>query len=336
MNRNRSWMKRVAWMAGISCIFCGLIWRRDSRLAIYALLMCLCLHGLYGFYFYCHSKKIRALSLSIDRLLHSKDYDNMGDFSLYQEGDLAILQNEIGKLVSVLKEQAEMLQKDKLFLTDSIADISHQLKTPLTSLHLVASMLMEPGLTDERKFELLEEASRLLGKIDWLIATLLKISRLDSGTIVMEKQPISFERLIEQALEPLEIPMELRKQSVQKDIQKESGMTGDLYWTGEALGNIFKNCMEHMGEGGTLWIRASENPLYSQLIVEDNGKGIAPEDLPHLFERFYRGKNAGNSSVGIGLFLARMIIGKQNGMIKAENREESGARFIIRFYKQVI
>lgn len=119
-------------------------------------------------------------------------------------------------------------------------------------------------------------------------------------------------------------------------MEDRAGFTGDAAWTVEALGNILKNCMEHTGQGGTLWIRASENYLYTEFQIEDNGSGIDPEDLPHLFERFYKGKNASDSSVGIGLALSRMIVCAQNGTLKAENRAEGGARFTMRFYKGVV
>ena len=278
---------------------------------------------------YSHLKNLAA---DADRMLHGERNLN---FTSYQEGELAILANEVEKLLWRLTEQSDNLLKEKRYLSDSLADISHQLRTPLTSLHLLLTRLQEAE--DEReKRRLAYEGAQLLGRVDWLVNALLKISKIDAGTAVFAKERVDAEALVEKALKPLSIPMELREQAVVREMEDRAGFTGDAAWTVEALGNILKNCMEHTGQGGTLWIRASENYLYTEFQIEDNGSGIDPEDLPHLFERFYKGKNASDSSVGIGLALSRMIVCAQNGTLKAENRAEGGARFTMRFYKGVV
>lgn len=172
--------------------------------------------------------------------------------------------------------------------------------------------------------------------VDWLVNALLKISKIDAGTAVFVKERVDASELVEKAIGPLGIPMELREQTVVKEIEDQAGFLGDAAWSTEALGNVLKNCMEHTGQGGTLWIRVGENHLYTEFVIEDNGPGIDSEDLPHLFERFYKGKGAADSNVGIGLALARMIVCAQNGTLKAENRAEGGARFTMRFYKGVV
>lgn len=134
----------------------------------------------------------------------------------------------------------------------------------------------------------------------------------------------------------IEIPMELKGQKLLLEIEEKAAFAGDIRWTGEAVVNIMKNCMEHTGEGGTIRVSGRENALFAELVIEDNGPGIEKEDLPHIFERFYKGKNSGETSVGIGLALASMIIRKEAGMISAENRSEGGARFRIRFYKDTV
>ncbi len=195
-------------------------------------------------------------------------------------------------------------------------------------------LLREPNLTEERKLSLARELLELLSRIDWLITTLLKISKLDAGTVQLKKEKVSLEDMLRRATEPLLVPMELREQTL--TIHGEGTFTGDLAWTCEAVGNVVKNCMEHTKNGGEIAINASENALYTEITIADTGSGIDPEDMPHIFERFYRGKNSDNKSFGVGLALARTIITDQNGTIKAENRHTGGALFTIRFYKGTI
>ena len=305
----------------------------DNRAGIpYAFWCCLAMCLLWLIFTKMRYSHLKNLAADADRMLHGERNLN---FTSYQEGELAILANEVEKLLWRLTEQSDNLLKEKRYLSDSLADISHQLRTPLTSLHLLLTRLQEAE--DEReKRRLAYEGAQLLGRVDWLVNALLKISKIDAGTAVFAKERVDAEALVEKALKPLSIPMELREQAVVREMEDGAGFTGDADLSMEALGNIFKNCMEHTGQGGTLWIRASENYLYTEFQIEDNGSGIDPEDLPHLFERFYKGKNASDSSVGIGLALSRMIVCAQNGTLKAENRAEGGARFTMRFYKGVV
>lgn len=277
-------------------------------------------------------RKLESLSADADRLLHG---ERELELSRYQEGELAILANELEKLISRLFEQSEQLKKEKGYLSDSLADISHQLRTPLTSLNLLFARL--PGAAEEgERRRLVYEGRQLLERISWLVEALLKISRIDAGTAVFEVCRVEADELVRQAMEPFGIPMELRGQELVQKVEEGAGFQGDLAWSTEALGNIIKNCLEHAGEGGCLWISARENEIYTEITVEDDGPGIDPEDLPHLFERFYKGKGAFGNGVGIGLSLARMIVSRQNGTVKAENRLEGGARFILRFYKGIV
>ena len=173
---------------------------------------------------------------------------------------------------------------------------------------------------------------QLLSRIDWLVESLLKMSKMDAGTIRLQQTSVNVETLIRQAAEPLMIPMELREQTLTLQGDSQAQFTGDFSWSQEAVLNILKNCMEHTPSGGCIQAAFSENAIFTEIIIEDNGEGFAPEDLPHLFERFYKGKNASLQSVGIGLALSRMIILQQNGTLKAENRPEGGARFVIKLY----
>ncbi|NLE24934.1 MAG: HAMP domain-containing histidine kinase [Clostridiaceae bacterium] len=274
-------------------------------------------------------KKLAGLGSEIDKILHGKESIDLGE---YCEGELSFLQSEILKLTIQLKKQAWSLKQDKKYLADSIADISHQIRTPLTSINIILSLISKPDVSEERKKDLFNELETLLGRIDWLITTLLKISKLDAGTVQFKKEKILLSELVSLAVAPIAISLELREQEIISKIAGNESFMGDLSWTVEAVGNILKNSMEHTQRGGSIKITALENALFTELIITDNGPGIDKDDLPHLFERFYKGKNSADHSIGIGLALARMIIVNQNGTIKAENAPEGGAKFTIRFY----
>lgn len=274
---------------------------------------------------------LSEMSLSIDKLLHGEPIR----ISACREGELSILEAELQKMTTRLQEQADALQQDKLCLSSAMADISHQLRTPLTSINLTLSMLRSSDLPAGRRQELLRDLSKSLQKIDWLIEALLKLSKLDAGTVQFAQVPVSVAALIDKACENLLVPMELRGQELTVLVQKEA-FVGDLSWTGEALTNLVKNCHEHTPEGGCIRIEALETPLFTQITVRDNGPGFVPEEIPRLFERFYKGSGSSPESVGIGLALARQIITSQNGTLTAANAPEGGALFTIRFYKSVV
>ena len=274
-------------------------------------------------------QRLEQLSQEIDDMLHHQIPIH---FEKYREGDLSILENELSKMTLRLSEQAAALAEDKQFLADSMADISHQIRSPLTSSNLILSLLMEPDLTPARRKKLLQELIQLLSRIDWLVEALLKMSKMDAGTVSFQQSSVNVKNLIEKAAEPLAIPMELREQSLSLKGDDQVQFAGDFSWSQEAILNILKNCMEHTPWGGSIQAAFSENTIFTEIIIEDNGPGFDKEDLPHLFERFYKGKNASQQSVGIGLALARMIVSQQNGTLKAENRPEGGARFILKFY----
>lgn len=277
-------------------------------------------------------RRIGALSRDIDAVLHGSDKVRFGDL---REGELAILQSEIHKMTIRLRDAADNLEQDKTFLTDSIADISHQLRTPLTSINLIVTLLSADEVTDERRLELTRELKMLLRRIDWMVESLLKMSKIDAGTALFQTERILVSELVRAAAEPLAVPLDVRGQRLLCETGGET-LRGDFEWTTEAVGNILKNCMEHTPEGGTITVTARETGIFTELTVRDTGPGIPPADLPHLFERFYKGENASESSFGIGLALARMIVTAQNGSIKAANAPNGGAVFTIRFYKDTV
>lgn len=276
-------------------------------------------------------RRLQKLSNDLDELLI---FGTPLPIREYNEGELSILANHIQKLTLRLKESAETVKADKAFLADSLADISHQLRTPLTAMNLTATMLRSKELSDERRLGLAKDLQELLTRTDWLVESLLKLSKLDAGTVALAKETVSVQKLISRSAAPIAIPMDLRSQQLVVNCTGEQ-FSGDLIWSAEALGNILKNCMEHTPEGGTITITATETALFTQITVEDTGLGFAEKDIPHLFERFYKGSNASENSYGIGLALARTVIAAQNGTVQAMNGSV-GAKFVIKFYKQVI
>lgn len=314
----------------VSAIVVAFVW--DKRFGVFTLVFITLLLLISIMSTYSRYKKIYELSADVDRILHGNNMNLSLD--KYHEGELAVLQSEINKMTLRLREQRQQLQEDKSYLANALADISHQVRTPLTSINLLVDLLSEPDITDERRIKLTHELMVLLSRIDWLITTLLKISKLDAGTVQFKQEIISLHELICKATAPLLIPVEIREQNLY--VNANGNFTGDVSWTVEAISNIVKNCMEHTPNGGDIRITASENILFTEIIISDNGTGIAKEDLPYIFDRFYKSKNAGDKNFGIGLSLARMIITNQNGVIKAENNVTKGASFTIRFYKGTI
>lgn len=273
-------------------------------------------------------KSLEKMCSDIDSILHGKDLSIISEF---REGELSVLQSEITKMTVRLRESADILKKDKLFLTDSIADISHQLRTPLTSMNLMLSMISDQSLDPEKRKRLIYELRRLVTRIDWLIETLLKLSKIDAGTARFEQKSVYVRDILQSAVQPLSAAMDIRCQETVYTVGDER-ITADPGWCAEAISNIIKNCMDHNPDGGKIFITVSRTAIFTQITVEDEGSGIDPEDLPHVFERFYKGKNDSGLGFGIGLHLARTVINEQNGTLKAENRAEGGARFVIRFY----
>lgn len=277
-------------------------------------------------------KRIDTLTQTIDKILHGNDKIIIKSFG---EGEMSVLENDVQKMLTRLREQKDILEKERSYLSDSIADISHQLRTPLTSINLILSLMQAPDISEDRQRELLMELSALISKIEYLVTVLLKISKLDAGTVQFEMKETDLMYLIKKAAEPLMVPMDIKNQRLILDIDSVK-LNCDYHWCLEAFGNILKNCTEHTPEGGCITVEAKDTPIFTEIIISDTGCGFNEEDIPHLFERFYKGKNSSKGSFGIGLNLAKMIFDAQNGVIKAKNSLSGSAEFSIRFYKQVI
>ena len=276
--------------------------------------------------------RIDVLSKGIDRVLHDEDRILIADS---EEGELAILTAEIRKMTVRLKEQTEQLKQDKRMLSNAIADLFHQIRTPLTSMNLLVSLLSEEDVPPEKRRRYLHELKDQLSSVQWITETLLKLSKLDADTVRFHPEPIDAKTLIAHAAEPLRIRLELKDIAL---IVEDHGtsLSADRAWTEEALLNILKNCMEHTPAGGRITVTAEESPVFCRIMVRDTGAGFDPEDLGHVFERFYRGRNAASDSIGIGLALSREVIASQGGMVVAKNADAGGAQFVITFYKSVL
>lgn len=248
--------------------------------------------------------------------------------TLSQKQDLfSNLEDEIYKTVLALRESRESLKREKENLARDLADISHQFKTPLTSLSVLSELLLR------RISEELRPAVCKIGKqtdrLTELCAALLTLSRADAGVLSFEIRQVPVNELIECSLEPVWPLLEEKGQKIvplgEAEVWESLLIACDLGWTREAVGNLLKNAAEHGPEQSEIFVRVWDNPIYTGVAVEDEGPGFPAADLPHLFERFYRGANAGKDSAGIGLSLAKSLIESQNGEIRAENRKEGGA-----------
>ncbi|MDR0287503.1 MAG: HAMP domain-containing histidine kinase [Clostridiales bacterium] len=286
---------------------------------------------IFGTVFFIFTRKryrnLARLSNQIDLVLHNSDRIELGNFD---EGELSILHSEITKMTLCIREQNEALKKDKQYLADSLADIAHQLRTPLTSANILLSFLAN-NFDEKERQAFVHETEELLLRMDWLITALLRMSRLDAGVVEFQNEPVSVKGLVDSSFQSLAIPMELRNIELRRDIPENAFIKGDSGWLSEAIQNILKNCMESMGENGTIEIICKETPLFTELTIHDSGRGFEHGELPHLFDRFYRGNSS--TGYGIGLALCKMIITKQNGTRKAETHKNGGALFRIRFPK---
>lgn len=326
---------------------------------LFVLISSLLFFLLYAILMHLQNRKIINLAERLERILHNQESILRIEDS--NEGALFILESEIQKMTSRLHEQSEQLTRDKVGLQDAITDIFHQVRTPLTAINIAISRLSREDIGYETRISLLRDIKRQVERSKWLTESLLKMSKIDAGTAKFKSETVPVNVLIEKALDPLLIPIELSQIELVREIKEES-FIGDLDWTAEAISNLVKNAVEHfnsnsfnsnlraeevgaredgMGnpdgspENRRIWISAAETPLFTQIMVTDNGGGFDEEDLPRLFERYYKGRRAGANSIGVGLALCKRIVTSQNGTIKACNTAD-GARFIIKFYKNII
>ncbi|WP_097014304.1 sensor histidine kinase [Anaerocolumna aminovalerica] len=278
-------------------------------------------------------KKIKELSNYLAAVYSGQSAMDIRDNT---EGELSILKSDIYKMTLMLSEQSELLKRDKQYLSDTLYNISHQLKTPLTSMFVMTDLLSDPNLPRDQHEVFLGNILNQLKRIEWLVSSLLKLSKIDAQAVTFKKETVAIEELLKKALAPLLITMELKSQQLMIEGNKSTTVSIDKNWTIEALLNILKNCIEHTPPNGSIKIQCEESPLYTKIAIQDNGVGITKEDIPHIFERFYKGKNAGADSIGIGLAMSKSILQSQSADVSVESEVGTGTQFTIKFYKQII
>lgn len=274
-------------------------------------------------------KKMKEITQTIHQINNKnyslKIYDN-------NEDEWSYLRNELYKITIMLKEEAEKSKQDKENLKISIQDISHQLKTPLTSINVMLdNIINNPNMEESIRQKFIYEISKQIDGMNFLIISLLKFSKLEAGVEEFEKQNINISKIIKESLENLEIPIEIKNLSIIVNGDETAKFYGDYRWQLEAITNIIKNCIEHTPNNKKIYINYEDNNLYTKIVIKDEGEGIAKEELKHIFERFYKGKKSSQNSYGIGLALSKTIIEKDNGYIYCNSEENVGTEFIIKY-----
>lgn len=292
-------------------------------------------------------REIKRLTEEIDEVLNGGRPITLAD---YRENDVAVLANTLQKTTEKLARLTRLLSEEKTALADALADISHQIRTPLTAAELSLATIERTTNAAERKLQF-RQLEVLLERISWLVTALLKMAKADAGALPFDKQQLSAAEVVRHAIKPLELAAELRAVEIILSLDVNATFTGDAIWCAEAIENIVKNALEATPAGGAIKITAKQDSLACRIFIEDTGSGISTEDLPHLFERFYRGARAGedasaefgevsspaNKGFGIGLSLSKALIDAQGGTLRAENLADgTGARFTITFAKTVI
>ncbi|HAE92411.1 HAMP domain-containing sensor histidine kinase [Tissierella praeacuta] len=261
-----------------------------------------------------------------------------GDFGVYLteegEGDFNILNHQFNQMANRLENSLSMLNREKVFLKNMISDISHQLKTPLSSLIVINDILLEDENMDLNiRQNFLETERSQLERMEWLTINLLKVARIEAGAIEFKKEKVLLRDILNIALSALNHRLE--NKTLEIDGDENAIFYGDKEWTGEALINIIKNAIEH--GRGKINIRLEETPLFSSIIVKDNGEGIDEKHLPHIFDRFYKvSSEVKLESIGIGLNLAKLIVESQDGTISVKSKKFEGTEFTITFLKGTI
>lgn len=250
------------------------------------------------------------------------------------EDELSILKNEIYKTTVMLKEVAEHSVKAKNDLKDSLSDISHQLKTPLTSISVILDNLMDdPEMPVEVRSDFLHDIKRETRNINFLVQSLLKLSKLDSDTVVFLKEEVTAKALVDAAIQNVAMLCDLKNVTVEvkEKTTEDCTVLCDFRWQVEAITNILKNCVEHSEDDSKIVITLNQNQVYTSISIRDFGEGIDEEDQKHIFERFYKGKNSSQDSVGIGLALAKAIVEADRGHISVESGED-GSKFTVKYF----
>ncbi len=283
---------------------------------------------------YFHDKKEkRELDKIIDYLkeLNRGNYDLKID--LNSEGILSILKNEIYTTTVMLREMASREYLDKITLKENLANISHQLKTPLTSIAILVDNLCDEEVDKKTELEFLNDIKRQVDNINYLVIVLLKLSRFDANVITFKKDDINVKKLILECMKNLDVIREVKNINIHVSGANDVEFIGDYKWESEAISNIIKNAIEHTLNDKNIYISFKDKSIYTEIIIEDEGLGMSEKEKNRIFERFYKGSSTNSNNFGIGLSLAKEIITKDNGKIIVKSEVNKGTKFIIRYYK---
>ena len=250
------------------------------------------------------------------------------------EDELSKLKNELYKTTVLLRETAENSEQEKINLSNSLADISHQIKTPLTSIRIMLDNIEDnPDMDRKTREEFIEDISKQIDWISSLAISLLKLAKFDAGAIKMNDQEVNVKKLINHVLSNLAILLDIKNIKIEQKIDDDTIIKADYNWQLEALTNIIKNAIEHSHDNGTIHIDVENNSVFVKIKIRDEGEGIDKKDIKHIFDRFYKAKKSSENSIGIGLSLAKTIIEQENGYIKVDSEVDRGTTFEIKYLK---
>lgn len=249
------------------------------------------------------------------------------------EDELSILKNEIYKTTVMLNEQAENSLKDKINIKKYLQDISHQLKTPLTSINILLDNLIDnPDMPKDTRDDFIMEIKREITNINFLVQNILRLSKFEANTIDFIEKETSIKEIINTSVKNVSNICDLKNIEIIINNKCKNKITCDFKWQVEALTNILKNAVEYSPNNSNVLVECSDNNLYSEIRIKDFGKGMSKEEQKNIFKRFYKGKDSSKDSIGIGLSLAKTIIEKDNGRVVVESKEEMGTTFIIKYF----
>ena len=277
------------------------------------------------------SKKIKEITNLIEQINRKNYYLNIDNNT---EDELSILKNEIYKTTIMLKEEAYNSNKDKDNIKKSIEDISHQLKTPLTSISIMLDNIIDdPDMDANVRSDFINDINREINNINFLIKSLLKLSRFDINAVNYNNDFNNIKLIVNKVVNNVSTLSDLKNIKIDLNIKNDFNIYCDFNWQVEALTNIVKNSIEHSFKDKNIIINASDEKLYSKIEIINYGIGINDKDIKHIFDRFYKGENSNEDSFGIGLSLAKTIIEKNNGKISVSSKENDKTIFTIKYYK---
>lgn len=307
----------------------------NNKIRIISLIIIIIFDSLIILIFYLYdknkSKKIKEITKMISKI-NNRQFDiNINDFN---EGELSILKNEISKTTIMLRQVADNSINDKLNLKDSLGDISHQLKTPLTSITIMIDNILDnPNMDEKTRKKFLINIKREILNINFLVMSLLKLSKFDANVVKFNKENVYLKDIINESIKNVSMIKELKNITIKVSGDDNIKLLCDFKWQVESITNILKNSIEHTKEYGTVEVNYSENKLYTRILIKDNGVGIDENDLPYIFDRFYKGKDNNTDSIGIGLSLSKTIIEKEGGSITVKSTPNIGTIFTIKYLK---